>query len=510
MASKDKELAKKLHFVWDPKGPHIGLAVPLYRLTFKKVSKSEMRRRSPFEFLGEKPILFRPSIGMKPKSGLHKNEFFDVKEMWEKWGRKYIDKGVVVQKKYDGMRFQVHVKGNKVSCFTEDRKRDRASVFKKSIKELLGKKKADEFILDAEMVEYDCHGKEVKNNLERFCDPLKREDMIKWIGAERKGLDDENVVFHIHDCLMINDEPIHNKGYLERWKAIGKIIPPNLKHWSRVPSILATNMKEFFRAVDKLRSLPGSEGVVCKVADSPYIIKFKGENRPDFWSKLKNLKEIDVMVVKVIQKKTKEGKPLNQYMYEAAFRIPCKMMEKFRGDQVFKKDGKCYAMIGRTYATGEKCKPGDIITVRPIKIDHFEDEKTGKIWYVWMFPLFAGKHPSKTEPDSLDVVQKIERAGTGPTPEQRVRLSKLIFKLEPCPFWEDSSVCPLRERFFIPRDKEKNKLSSDEVEEIDIEYLKFPIVCPFANLYKCRFVKPYYYGIKRFKVKAVKEEEEEE
>jgi len=510
IAKKDPKLAKKIHFVWDPHGPQIGYCVPLYKLTFVKVPKEHMKRSSPFEWLAdETPKLFKPSIGMKPKSGLHKNEFFDVKEMWEKWGKRYIDHGIVIQKKYDGMRFQIHVKGNKVACYTEDRKRDRANVFKKSIKELLAKKKADSFILDAEMVEYDCHGKNVKNNLEKFCDKLEREDMIKWIGATKKGLDDENVVFHVHDCILINDKPINDKGYLERWKAIGQCFPEGLKHWHRVDSVVATNMKEFFKAVDKLRSLPGSEGVVCKAADSPYKIKFKGENRPDYWCKLKNLKEIDVMVVKVIQKKTKEGKLLDQYMYECAFRIPCNMFEKFKEGKAFKKDGKCYAMIGRTYSTAEKCKPGDIITVRPIKIDHFEDPKTGKIWYVWMFPLFAGKHPAKKEPDPFDVVKKIEAVGTGPTKEQRVVLSKLVFKLEPCPFWNDERICPLKLRFFIPRDKEKKQLS-DKVEEIEIEYLKFPIVCRFANIYRCRFVKPYYYGVKKFKVKTVDEDTGEE
>jgi len=490
IAKKDPKLAKKIHLVWDPHGPQIGNCVPLYKLCFEKVPKKHMKKSSPFEWLGnETPKLFTPCVGMKPRSGLHKNEFFDVKEMWEKWGSRWIDHGIVVQKKYDGMRFQIHVKGNKVACYTEDRK----------------------FILDAEMVEYDCHGKTVKNNLEKICDKLEREDMIKWIGATKKGLDDENVVFNVHDCILINDKPINKEGYLERWKAIGQCFPEGLKHWHRVDSIVVHNMKEFFRAVDKLRSLPGSEGVVCKAADSPYKIKFKGENRPDYWCKLKNLKEIDVMVVKVIQKKTKEGKLLDQYMYECAFRIPCSMFEKFKEGQAFKKGGKCYAMIGRTYSTGEKCKPGDIITVRPIKIDHFEDPKTGKIWYVWMFPLFAGKHPAKNEPDPFDVVKKIEAAGTGPTEKERVKMSKLVFELEPCPFWNDERICPFKLRFFIPRDKEeKESLSKEKIDEINIQYLKFPIVCPFANIYKCRYVKPYYYGLKKFKVREIDEDKGEE
>lgn len=494
IAKNDPEIARRLHFVWDPLGPHIGYTVPLYRLAFLKVSPEEMKRTSPFAFLAETPTLFKPYVGLKPKSGFEKNEFWDINEMWEKWAKNYIDKGIIIQKKYDGMRFQVHCKGNQIKIITEDRQRDRAFVFKKSVEELLKNKKADSFIIDAEMVEYACTK---PTNRPDLCEPIPRENMIKWIGAEKKELDDEYVVFHVHDCVYINGEAINMKGYEERWAAIDKIIPPNLKHWRKVEGEIARDMRSFFRLAKKYRSLPGSEGIVAKAVGSTYPIKYSGENRTAEWAKLKNLKEIDVMVWKVIQKKTKEGKPLPQYMYECVFAIPCKDKDKYRERDLVEIGGKCYLWIGRTYATSEKVSPGTIIVVRPIRIAKFTDER-GKIYYTWMFPYYDGKHPSKTEPDSIDVVEKLVRIGTGPAPEQ---LGTLVFRLPECPFWNDDNICPLKHRFRIPRDL---------LTKVKIEYLKYPIVCRFANHYRCRFVKSYYYGFLEGEVKEVDEDTGEE
>jgi len=500
VSKRDPEIAKRFHFVWDPWGPQIGLTVPLYRLAFKKLPEKEMKRKSPFEYLSEeKPKLFKPYVGLKPKSGFEKNEFWDVKEMWEKWAKKYIDEGIMIQKKYDGMRFQIHCDGDKIQIITEDRKRDRAKYFKKSVKELLKHKKADSFIIDAEMVEYFCGQNKTTNELEKYCEPVEREQMIDWIGATKKQLDDENVVFHIHDCVFINGEPINDKGYLERWEAIAKIIPPKLKHWRRVEGEVATSQAEFFRLCKKYRTMKGSEGVVAKAVNSTYKIKYKGENRTDEWCKLKNLKEIDVMVWEVHQKKTKEGKLLDQYLYDCVFEIPCKDKDKYRKRDLVEWKGKCYLKIGRTYATAEKCKKGDIIVVRPIRIAEFQDPQ-GKLYYTWMFPYFDGKHPAKKEPDTIDVVKKLVKIGTGPPPEQ---LSEFVIYLRECPFWKDPRICPLHMRFRIPRDH----LSKIEDIHVKVQYLRFPIVCKFANTYRCRFVKSYYYGFKDFIITAEVDED---
>jgi hypothetical protein len=112
-----------------------------------------------------------------------------------------------------------------------------------------------------------------------------------------------------------------------------------------------------------------------------------------------------------------------------------------------------------------------------------------------MFPYYDGKHPAKKEPDSIDVVKKLVAIGTGPPKEQ---LTTEIINLPLCPYWLDSTICPLKDRFRIPRYM---------LSKVLVEYLKYPIVCKFANHYRCRYVKSYYYGYKEYEVKSELDED---
>ena len=502
LSTQDKELARRLHFVWDPHGPTIGHSAGIYRLAFKKLPFEEIRKSSPSDYLaggGQAIQVMKPYRMLKPKSGFHKAEFFDVQEFWDKWAAAVIDRGLLIQKKYDGMRFQVHVKGNEIKIITEDKLRDRAVMFPKCIRELLDKKTAESFVLDAEMVEYNCFSKDIRDK-EEFCEALKREQMIPWIAVTKRVLDDEDIVFHIHDCVYFNGEDIHEKGYEERWDLIKKCFPSGLRHWRRVESSYADSPRDFFRAVKKERTRPGSEGAVAKIKDSAY----KLTGRTGDWAKIKNLKNLSVMVWDIEQKKTKEGVPLQQWIYYPVFLVPCNMRDQIREDQFIEWKGRCYARIGRAYGTKVKCERGDIIDVRPVQILENKDPKTGKLWWSWMFPYFEAKRPEKKEPDTITTVRRIVKVGTAPLPEELERLKILL--LPSCPYWKDGVICPLRERFWVPPEKGEESLRVLE------EYLKFPIGCKLANRFKCHFVKDYYYDLRssrdytlKRKVKKVKE-----
>jgi hypothetical protein len=489
LANSNPEIAKDVHFVWDQEGPQIGYSSALYRLAYIRVKPEEMIRKSPCNLSGG-PILFKPYIGLKPKSGFEKNEFWDLNDMWQKWAKDRIDVGIAIEEKYDGMRMQIHVDGDKVKIYTEDRQRDRAVAFKKSIEELLKGKKATSFILDAEMVEYAC-GQIKTNHPELVCKQSPRENQIKWIASSPEKLDDEDIVFNIHDCVFINGKSINDQGYLERWKQISECFPDSLRHWARVPCKVAETQKQFFTFSSELRRKTNAEGIVCKTIDSRYPMKYSGENRAVDWAKLKNLKEIDVMVWKIVQKKTSDGKLLDQYLYDCVFSIPCSDVQKFQATHVVRIGGKCYSHIGRTYSTSVKVHAGDIITVRPIRIAEYKD-KNGKVLYTWMFPYFDSKHIGKIEPDSIDVVKKLLDIGTSPLSTIEEDL-KSIERLLTCPFFDDENICPLKERFAKPM---------DELSITKTEYLKYPIVCKLANSFKCRYVKPYYYSIKTIKLNS--------
>jgi hypothetical protein len=37
-----------------------------------------------------------------------------------------------------------------------------------------------------------------------------------------------------------------------------------------------------------------------------------------------------------------------------------------------------------------------------------------------------------------------------------------------------------------------------ELTRMEVEYLRFPVACPLAFLYRCVYLKDYYYGYKTF------------
>jgi hypothetical protein len=470
--TRDPEVAKRIHLVFDPNGPQVGYSVPMYRLAYVRVPSNEWGKHSPWEYLSD-ITLGKPIRSLKSGTGFDKFEFFEPTPLWNNWAASRIEKGIVMQKKFDGMRIQIHRKGDKVWFFTEDRQRDRADIFNKSVEELVKTFKADNFIIDTEMVWYNCQGKDTKDK-EAFCQPRPREEMIPWIISTKMKLDDEDIVFHVHDCMMYDGHDMTQKGYTERLATVDKIIPSGTYHFKSVTGYEVHDKREFDRTLAKVRRIRGSEGAMLKQADSIY----KLTGRTTDWAKIKNVKEIDVMVWEVIPKKdSKTGKVIpNQYMYDCVISVPCSMKDKIREDGFKEWKGKCYYLIGRSYASAVKCSKGDILAVRPIRVAQFEEK--GRIYWTWMFPTVKARNPNKTEPDGLDVVKKLIAAGTAPLST----LAEEVVQLPICPFYEDLKVCPMKPRFARTMDDLSKRM-----------YLKFPVACSLAYYWKCRYVKPYYY-----------------
>jgi len=494
VARENPTVAGLLHFCTENTGPSIGESLPLYRLILQRIQTEELKETLTDSLTT--PQLWKPSIGMKSKTGLDKFEFYDVDKHWNTWASRYISEGIIVQPKMDGLRFSLHYdsKIGKVALYTEDRKRDRHEVFTQSIKELKMIEphlsvKANSLIAEVELVEYHCNNIETKNITE-LCIPLPREEMIKWVSAKKENLDDSYVVFWVHDIMYMDGKDVHSLPYEERYSIIDQIFSPSLWHWKVIPSRQVTDIKGFYKAINDYKHYKGSEGAVAKVASSPYIIKYTGEARTDQWSKFRNTKELDCMVWKVVQKKTKDGQPLDQYMYECLISIPESVKEDFKPETIVKIKGKYYHHIGRTYSTKAQHKAGDIITVRVVRIAKYGDSTKGNLTYTWMFPYYFGPHSTKKEPHNLEYVEKMESVGIAPL-DAKESLANYIISLPPCPFYVSTETCPLRHLFNVP--KEEQELTSVLMKE----FLRFPIKCELANHYRCKWVKPYYYGIKK-------------
>jgi len=517
---KPKWLADKLHIFYDPHGPLIGLSVPLFYYGFYKVPKEEMIRGfGPYRasLSKEKLKVGKPVVALKPASGFQKHEWWDTKESWLDWAHQHIEHGLFIEEKADGRRMQAHVDLEKgiVKLFTEDRRRDRSKALKPvmdEIVDILKKKGHKSVILDGEIVVYElppnveAKTAETKKRLGKH---VPREDTASITTGKVDPKFWNGLVYIIYDILYLDGEELVDKPYKERRKIYTELIPKRAKYLIPIPGEEAKTIQDYFRLVEKYRRIPGSEGVVVKRSDSTYPVKYKGENRTKLWGKIKNLKSIDLMVWDVIEKKTKEGKPLGQYMYIVAFEIPKEKADMFSKSRVVEYKGKTYCIIGRTYATSVKCKRGDIVTVMPIRIRKYTD-KEGKIYYTFMFPYFKEKRTDKKEPDTLTIVERIARAGTAPLSvlEESDELSyEIVIDLPECEFANDKAICPLKRIFGRRRDFEYDSATELSEYTLKIQYLKYPIACPLAYIRRCVYVRPYYYGYRTYKRMSLYDED---
>lgn len=479
-SSVDAYIGHKLHFVWDPdKDTMMGLRVPLFKPKLNRVVEIPLAQVSISPFKKFKPE--------KSSTGLHKNEFFSEEDLWSNWAKSRIDRGIIIQEKFDGMRFLVHKEGGRVQFLTEDRNRDRAEFFPKSKAEL-SHVKAKSFIIDCEMVEYDGAPKESNNQ-------VPREDMIPWIVASRPSKDDSNVIFHVFDCLYQDGQQETDDPYSERLGNLKDLIPKGLVHWQVADSHEVDNPKAFFSQLKHVSSIKNSEGAMLKTADSKYFISSNPESVPRNrdWAKFKSLKEIDVLVLEKMRPESKEtGEAVRGSYYYWAAIGPVTDTEKWSKDALVEFRGKTYMRIGKTYNTRISIDPGDILTILVGRIRRYEG-KDGKPYLTWMHPNVEAEHPDKKVPDTIETAEKIEKVGTG-------RLSEVSeLSIQVCPFYKAEDVCPLHDKFERPW--MENRL-------VDVEYLKYPIGCPHASRFRCPYLKDYYYDTIQLEVPGELTEEE--
>jgi len=284
-----KWLSKRIHPVFDPSGPLIGFSYPLYRYGFFKVSKEEfVRGFGPYRIsrkeLKEEVKPFMRFRALKAKAGWEKYEFWNYEDFYKNWASKYLDRGIVIQKKYDGRRFTIHKQGDKVQIITEDRMRDRSNVMEDIAKEI--KKIPHDFVLDTEAVEYNCKNivPKTADAKEIICEEIPREDTASLTVGDLPIEEEKKVVFHVHDILYLDGKSLNNLGYYERFKKLKEVIPKKSFYINIVQSSdIIKTPRELAKAVNKYRRLKGSEGIMAKVADSKYPIKKEGENRTSEW-----------------------------------------------------------------------------------------------------------------------------------------------------------------------------------------------------------------------------------
>lgn len=204
----------------------------------------------------------------------------DVKEGFETVG-----KPAALEFKYDGVRMQIHRKGDKIVVYTR-RLEEVTKQFPEVINYVRSNVKSKDFILDSEAVGFDPKtGKYLP--FQKISQRVKRKYDIEKMAKEFP------VEVNIFDIIQYEGESMINKPFNERRKIIEKIVKPEKRKIQCAEQITTSDEKkagEFYK-----KSLAaGNEGVMMKNLEAPY----KPGSRVGYMIKLKPvMKELDLVIV---------------------------------------------------------------------------------------------------------------------------------------------------------------------------------------------------------------------
>jgi uracil-DNA glycosylase family 4 len=241
-----------------------------------------------------------------------------------------------VQKKYDGANHQIHKVGSDVKILSED-----------------GDDNTDRLPgLVAEVAKLPVGNAVLVAELERWEGDkhLPREAVAGYL-ASKDEPDDSDLVANVYDVLWWGGD-LHGKPLQSRLEVLkklgeGTMGKPNLKKRINVaPGQLAKTPGEIEQAVEKIRKLPGSEGIVAKRMLSPYRL---GHVTGDDWVKFHNAVAFIAQVTKA--NRTKGGVWTYSYAVKPGKDTPATLTP----DKL--------VPVGETFSTGRRLRPGDPIRI---------------------------------------------------------------------------------------------------------------------------------------------------
>jgi DNA ligase-1 len=180
-------------------------------------------------------------------------------------------KTTAAEVKLDGFRTQIHKKGNEIRIFSR-RLENTTNAFPEIVRAVRENVHAKEAIIDGEALAYN----ETTGELYPFQMTIQRK---RKHGIAEKA---EELPLHVFafDLIYLNGEDYTQKPYIERRKALERIIKPDgisltESITTEDPKVLRTYFK---KAIER-----GTEGLVCKDLNAPYKAGARGFN----WIKLK-------------------------------------------------------------------------------------------------------------------------------------------------------------------------------------------------------------------------------
>ena len=327
--------------------------------------------------------LFKFCPLLKPSHGRYKGEEYSIDKLIEVVNAKpeWYEKGIYVQKKFDGVHVRCDVQrhyesGHDVIIFSEE-----GNEITKNLPTL--RKELSEASKG--------HAISIVGELEFWADEKhqSRQQTTAIIHTKEVHPDEKKVILNVFDCLYYErvSQDIHDEPYSERLKYLARI--KEMPHIKLADYKLVHSPTELRKAVEHYSTLPGSEGAYLKRADFPY--------------------ELD-------------GKTLLNLKYKNTFSIDAKVLDVHEVEDANAFNYLCVIEddipIGRTYNTSIKVTKGAILKVEFVNLSQYTDPETKKLWFNWWSPRVIMAREDKKKPDNVLTAKKLVEASHGTVAEK--------------------------------------------------------------------------------------------
>ena len=351
----------------------------------KREEMSQLKKLTLFEWF---PML-------KPLHGRKKEEMYSLDSVIETIkSRKddWFDVGLYVEKKFDGVHAQAHIRksyesGKVARLITEDGTpiSDNCPTLREELRKMSGER-----ILCGEIELW----KEGKHQ--------PRADCAGVLNSKEVHPDEKHLRFNMYDMLWHNKD-IHELPFSDRIKQLDQI--EDTEHIKKSKRILCDSEAEVRKAIKKVSLEEGSEGAYLKKAD--FIYELDGKT-------LNNIKyKLELSLDAVVLKKNKVAKTEKTFYYHCGL--------KANSETVY---------CGKTFNTNIDAKEGDIIKVIFVDISGYTDPTTRKRWCNWWSPRVSMLRTDKKVPDSVETAWKMVKETTGRFEEKKMPDIKHLEQLE--------------------------------------------------------------------------------
>lgn len=315
-----------------------------------------------------------------------------IKEVIEKHGE------VAVEYKYDGLRAEVHRKGDRIWVFTR-RLEDVSHQFPDLVEMCKKALKPKECIVEGEILAIDPSG--YPQPFQNLSQRIHRKYDIKEIAAKIP------IQINLFDITYLDGEMLFEKTFSERRKILEKSVEPIPKKFQLAKQIVTDDVKRaeaFYKEALDARQ----EGVFLKVPGSKYVFG----RHVDGWYKVKPIMEtLDLAIVAATWGEGKRSSWLSSYVLacrdpDSGKFLPCGMMGTGLTEEMF----ETMTQTLKPLVISEKGKEVKIKPKVVVEVAYQEIQKspTYGAGYALRFPRLLRVREDR-DPEECDTIERIKK-----------------------------------------------------------------------------------------------------